>query len=125
MEADHKGWCDKATTDATQKRDYAVKEIRSLNDQMAVSEALRDKLADELSDLAKDIQELVASRNKTTEEREEESKENHETALTAEEGVHAIEVAIGLITKFYMTVAKEKVDLSLAQRGPADDAPDA
>merc|ERR1719210_2329775 len=54
-EQDHKGWCDKATTDATQKRDYAAKEIKTLNGRMASLEALRDKLADELSDLAKDI----------------------------------------------------------------------
>merc|ERR1719210_630874 len=73
-EADHKGWCDKATTDATQKRDYAAKEIRSLNGQMATLEALRDKLGDELSDLAKDIKELNASRKKATEERKAESK---------------------------------------------------
>lgn len=34
-------------------------------------------------------------------------------------------MAIDVIDKFYKTTAKETVELSLAQRGPADDAPDA
>merc|ERR1719210_906126 len=93
-EADHKGWCDKATTDATQKRDYAAKEIRTLNGRMASLEALRDKLEEELEILKKDVLELRASRRKTTIERKEESKENHETVVTAEAGLKAIDLAI-------------------------------
>merc|ERR1719162_535937 len=34
-EANQKGWCDKATSDAEQKRTYAVNEVAELNAQMA------------------------------------------------------------------------------------------
>ena len=30
-EANQKGWCDKALSDATQKRDYAAEEVMTLN----------------------------------------------------------------------------------------------
>merc|ERR1712188_101052 len=36
----------------------------------------------------------------------------------------AVNMAIDVLDKYYKTNAKNKVDLSLAQRGPLDDAPD-
>merc|ERR1719433_792212 len=71
------------------------------------------------------MDELKVSRNKTTEARGEESNENNETEVTARAGLDAVNMAITIMSKFYMTVAKETVDLTLAQQGPADDAPDA
>merc|ERR1719409_1185020 len=53
-EANQKGWCDKATADAKQKRDYAEAEIESLNDEMAGLEARRNKLNEELDVLEKE-----------------------------------------------------------------------
>merc|ERR1719218_412136 len=47
-EANQKGWCDKATADATQKRENAADEISSLNSKMAKLEATRDELLEEL-----------------------------------------------------------------------------
>jgi len=124
-EADHKGWCDKATKDAKQKRDYAAQEVRGLNDQMAMLEALRDKLGEELSVLSEEILELETSQNETTVERKEESQENNQTVIDAQDGMTALDDAMTIISRFYKTVAKETVDLSLAQKGPAEDAPDA
>merc|ERR1719169_303793 len=50
-EANQKGWCDKATADATQKRTYAADKIESLNAEMAKLEALGAKLKSEISTL--------------------------------------------------------------------------
>merc|ERR1719468_446559 len=123
-EANQKGWCDKATKDAEQKRDYAAEEIASLNSEMAELEALIDKLTAELADLNKAIDELTEAREKAEKERKEEKAENAATVAEAQAGLSAIEQAIDIISKFYKSAKKETVDLSLAQ-GPADDAPDA
>merc|ERR1719225_1419181 len=123
-EANQKGWCDKATKDAEQKRDYAADEIATLNGEMADLEALIDKLTVELADLNKAIDELTEAREKAEKERKEEKAENAATVAEAQAGLSAIEQAIDIISKFYKSAKKEKVDLSLAQ-GPADDAPDA
>jgi len=123
-EANQKGWCDKATKDAEQKRDYAAEEIATLNSEMAELEALIDKLTVELADLAKAIKELEDAREKAEKERKEEKAENAATVAEASAGLSAIDQAIDIISKFYKSAKKEKVDLSLEQ-GPADDAPDA
>merc|ERR1719355_382343 len=54
-EANQKGWCDKATADATQKRTYAADEIESLNAKMAKLEALSAKLGEEIAALRDEI----------------------------------------------------------------------
>merc|ERR1719498_1763858 len=54
-EANQKGWCDKATADATQKRTYSADEIESLNAKMAKLEALSAKLGEELATLTGEI----------------------------------------------------------------------
>merc|ERR1719387_2086743 len=51
--------------------------------------------------------------------------ENANTVSEAQAGLKAVNQAIDILDKFYKTSAKAKVDLSLAQRGPLDDAPDA
>ncbi|CAK0852005.1 unnamed protein product, partial [Prorocentrum cordatum] len=122
-EANQKGWCDKATSAATQKRDYSVEEIRSLNAEMAELEALRDKLAEELSVLADEIAELVANRKKAEEIRTKEKGENEFTIAEAEAGLEAINQAMDILDKWYKTNVKNEV--SLAQQGPEKDAPDA
>merc|ERR1719387_1933315 len=51
--------------------------------------------------------------------------ENANTVSEAQAGLKAVNQAIDILDKFYKTSAKAKVDLSLAQKGPLDDAPDA
>merc|ERR1719301_225984 len=58
-EANQKGWCDKATADATQKRTYAADKIEDLNAKLAKLAALSDKLGEETATLQKEIQELT------------------------------------------------------------------
>jgi len=123
-EANHKGWCDKAMSDAKQRRDYAAEEIQTLNAEMAKLEARLDSLKEDLATLEKEIGELKDSRQQAEEEREAESAENKKTVEEATTGLDALNMCIDLLDKFYKTAKKEKVDLSLAQ-GPEDDAPDA
>jgi len=126
-EANHKGWCDTSISDAEQKRDYAAQKVREVNGKMARLEPLRDGLADELKILAEEIQKLQDARAKAVAMRAEEKAENEKTIQEAQLGLSALDEAMDIVSKFYKTVAKEEVvteDLSLAQRGPEDDAPD-
>merc|ERR1719311_1594120 len=123
-EANQKGWCDKATADAEQKRTYAAEEIEGLNAKMAKLEALSAKLGEELKELNKEIKELNDARAEAEKNRKEEKAENANTVSEAKAGLDAVKMAIDILDKFYKTSAKAEVDLSLAQ-GPLDDAPDA
>jgi len=121
-EANQKGWCDKATKDATQKKDYAAQEVEALNGEMATLEALRDKLTEELAVLDTEIQELKDSRADAEALRAEEKAENEHTVQEAEAGLEAVLQAIDILKKFYATVKKETVELV---QQPEKDAPDA
>merc|ERR1719162_1485332 len=123
-EANQKGFCDKATADATQKRTYAADKIEGLNAKMAKLAALSDKLNEELQTLTKEIGDLDDAKAKAEKERTEESAENANTVTEANAGLAAVKMAIDILDKFYKTSAKAEVDLSLSQ-GPLDDAPDA
>jgi uncharacterized coiled-coil DUF342 family protein len=122
-EANQKGWCDKAMADAKQKRDYAAEEIETLNGEMAQLEARRNKLTEQIGVLADELEELSAKMKEATQMREDEKTENENTIQEAGFGLDAVKSAIDILDKFYKTAAKEKVDLGLIQKGPADDAP--
>jgi len=124
-EANQKGWCDKATADAEQKRKYSSEKVASLNAKMAKQEALIAKLSEEIKTLLADIAKLEDDQAKAKKDRKEESDENAATVVEAKAGLAAVNMAIDILDKFYKTSAKAKVDLSLAQKGPLDDAPDA
>jgi len=123
-EANQKGWCDKAMADATQKRTYAAEEIEDLNSKMAKLAAKIDKLGSEIDTLAEEIKAIEEDQKTATQERKEEKAENANTVKEAEAGLEAVKMAIDILDKFYKTNAKNTVDLSLAQKGPADDMPD-
>jgi len=123
-EGTQKGWCDKATADATQKRDYAAEKLEELNGEMANLEALINKFGMENKILQEEISENNRNRKKATAMRLEEKAENNETVVAAEAGLGALNMAIDILDKFYKSAAKVTVDLGLVQ-GPADDAPDA
>merc|ERR1719379_2608252 len=123
-EANQKGWCDKATADAEQKKTYAVEKVAELNAQSAELEATINKLTEELEVLDVEIPELETKQEEATSMRKEEHAENQATVMEAEAGLEAVNEAIDILDKFYKTAAKEKVDLGLVQQGPLDDAPD-
>ena len=122
-EANQKGWCDKATADAKQKRDYAVEKVAELNSQSAELEATRNKLREELEILGIEIPDLETKQEEATSMRKEEKADNEAAVMEAEAGLEAVNDAIDILDKFYKTAAKESVDLGLVQ-GPLDDAPD-
>merc|ERR1719359_947473 len=98
-EANHKGWCDKEFGKAKQSRQYKAEAVKTLNENLAKSEALRDKLTEEIAILTKEIDELEAALEKTTKERNDESAENAATVSEAQEGQAAVEQAIGVLEK--------------------------
>jgi len=122
-ESNQKGWCDKATADAEEKRDYSASQVEELNGEMARLEALRDKLTEEISVLDSEIADLNARQAEAEQQRADEKAENAVTVEEAEAGLEAVTQAIDILDKFYKTVAKETV--LMAHKGPADDAPDA
>merc|ERR1712224_821322 len=93
-EANHKGWCDKEFGKAKQSRAMKAEAVKSLNENLAKSEAKRDKLMEEIAVLTKEIDELEAALEKTTKERNDESAENAATVSEAQEGQAAVEQAI-------------------------------
>mmetsp|Transcript_12838 Transcript_12838/g.33020 ORF Transcript_12838/g.33020 Transcript_12838/m.33020 type:complete len:741 (-) Transcript_12838:2-2224(-) len=123
-EANQKGWCDKALSDASQKRDYAAEEVMSLNANLAQLEATRDTLVMQLATLATEIEDLKTSRSDAETMRADEKAENEATIAEANEGRTAVQEAIQVLQRFYGTAANSEVDLTLAQQ-PAIDAPDA
>merc|ERR1719272_2702264 len=123
-EANQKGWCDKATADAEQKRTYVVEKVAELNSQSAELEATIGKLTQELKVLHEEIPDLEEKQEEATSMRKEEHAENQATVMEAEAGLEAVNEAIDILDKFYKTAAKESVDLGLVQKGPLDDAPD-
>merc|ERR1719265_2720860 len=120
-EANHKGCCDKETSAAEQSRDYNAEEIVELNGRLASNEALRDKLQEEIDVLDKEIKELEDELAKATKMRSDEKAENAATIKEAEEGKDAVEMAIGVLSKFYNKAKDGKVEFT---QGPADDMPD-
>merc|ERR1719499_491445 len=124
-EANQKGWCDKASADAKQKREQSATEIEELNGKMAELEAEIAELTEELAILKDEIAELKKKREVAEKLRKEEKEENEATLLEANAGLDAVKMAIDVLDKFYKTVDDAKVDLSLAQKAPSDDAPDA
>jgi len=124
-ESNQKDWCDKSTSDATQKRDYAAGEVERLNANMAELEAARDKLQEELAITGDEIADLKAKRGEAERLRAQEKSESATTTQEAKAGLKAVVAAVDILSKFYKTVAKEEVSYSFGQRAPAGDAPDA
>merc|ERR1719265_1427641 len=131
-EANHKGWCDKETSAAKQTRDYKADEIESLNSALATAEAKRDKLQEEIDQLALELEGnclkeedesnstaveeecekgLYVTLADATKAREEEKAENEATIKEAEEGEVDVKKAIEILSEFYAKAAKEGTEL--------------
>lgn len=123
-EANQKGWCDKATADAEQKRGLAADAIRELNGNLMELEASIKSLTEDLLVLTGEIEQLEKEVSEAEKLRAEEKAENTATVAEAKAGLEAVQSAITILKRFYATVDDAKVDLSLAQ-GPLDDMPDA
>merc|ERR1719161_2319722 len=108
-EANHQGWCNTQLGKAKAARERKAESIMELNDAMAKAENLRDKLQEETSILATEIEELTSTLEKMTKERSEEQAENEATIKESEEGKAAVDEALDMLDKFYKTAAKNTV----------------
>jgi len=124
-DVNQKEWCDKALSDAKQRRDYVAEQVTRLNSEMSEFEALRDTLKAELDVLFAEMHDLKDRRAEAEKIRVAEKAENARTIADAEAGHSAVTQAATILDKFYKTIAKESVDISFSQRVPADDTPDA
>jgi hypothetical protein len=130
-EGNQQDWCNKATADAEQKRDYASTAVDEHNANMALLESQRDSLEEAITVLTEAIDDLEKKQAEAEKMRADEKAENALTVDEASAGLAAVEQAIEIIDRFYKTVAKETVDLSMTQtnahhrQSPMDDAPDA
>merc|ERR1712113_143911 len=88
---------------------------------MAKLESDRDRLVEEILILSQGIFDLQTARSNATSERETEKAQNAAAIQEAQEGWAALNTCIELLDRFYKTMSKETVDLSLVQ-GPLDDA---
>jgi hypothetical protein len=118
-DANQKGWCDKSTADATQKRDYAAVQVEELNGEMAEREATRDTLAHELDELRTGINALASSRQEAEDVRANENAENAATVVEAKAGLAALAMATDIIGKFYKTAAKQLCSSTFLWRSSA------
>merc|ERR1719437_396744 len=89
-DSNQKDWCDKSISDAEQKRDYAEEAVEKHNAAMAVLEANRDKLNEELSVLSTEIGDLGASRLKAEQLRAQDKAANENTVNETQEGLSAL-----------------------------------
>jgi chromosome segregation ATPase len=140
-EANHKGWCTKAMTDAEQRRNYAADAIERLNSQMAALEARRGTLRENSARLGREIDESTKERATAIADRAAEKAQNEAIIQDGREGLDALVMAQDILSKFYGFHKATKVDLELDKvqasapapspavvlpdgMGPEDHAPD-
>jgi len=123
-EENQKGWCDKETGSAKQKRRYAAEEVAQLNSNLAKGEAERNLLSEEQGRLNEEIGELDDSLEGVKEKRASESLQNNQTVNDATEGQEELAKAIDVLTKFYKPLAEKEI-ATFAGGNPSEDAPDA
>lgn len=135
-EANHKGWCDKEVGVATQKRDYAAKEIKEINSFLSGSEVRREKLREQEETLTAEMEALQKDHDHYAAIRAFEKVEAEMAISSSQNSSKVVEEAMEMLDKFYKEAAKEdKSDLSLLQtrrsvnstRGPTveEEIPDA
>mmetsp|Transcript_107905 Transcript_107905/g.315477 ORF Transcript_107905/g.315477 Transcript_107905/m.315477 type:complete len:779 (+) Transcript_107905:89-2425(+) len=124
-ESSQKGFCDKSTSEAKQKRDYSSSAIEELNGKMMELEARRDEMAEDVATLEREIDEIDAEVRRAGDMRGEEQMENQYAISEATAGEQATNMAITVLDRYYKTVDDAAVNLTLMQKGPFDDAPDA
>jgi len=105
-EANQKAWCDKASSDAAQKRDHAARDIEELNSHSMQLEAQIGQLEKDLVKLGLEVMDIGWSREFFTNERAEEKADNNRTVSEAQEGLHAVEEAVRILSQFYGAAAK-------------------
>jgi cell division protein FtsB len=123
-EATQKEWCDKANSDAEQKRDTAAEEIRALNSKIATLEARIDGLKQDIAKLTEEITDLENKKQEAIDMRAKEQAENQATVDEANAGLSAVQQAISLLKDFYSSAGAPAASFAQKQ-SPGSDAPNA
>jgi len=125
-EANKKGWYDKESALAHQKREKHAQAVHELNSKIAVGWGRIEKLQDMTHNLEMEIAALIKHAENADTLRAQEKEENEKTVEEAEEASKAVADAIQILERYYKTAAKNAGSFMQRQsRGPADDAPDA
>merc|ERR1719253_302926 len=123
-EADHKGWCDEEIAKTTKDRDYRLRDIEELHNELESGNARREVLEEDKKELTEQIAQLKADLANETADRAEEKAENEQTIKDSEEGVDAVAQAIDILAHFYGEAAKGGTYGESFRQLP-DEAPDA
>merc|ERR1740138_787826 len=121
-EADHKGWCDEEIAKTVKDRDYRLRDVSKLHNELADGYARKGELEENKKELTHLIGNLTADLATETQNRNEEKAENAQTVADSEEGVTAVQQAIDILAHFYGEAAKATVFTQ--QPSVGDEAPD-
>jgi hypothetical protein len=105
-EATKKGFCDTELGKADKDRTFRFEEVNDLSADIAVLEAKRDFLTQEIKDLKERIDETKMAIEETIALRKEDKEVNMATIKTAREGLAATTEAIVILRRFYKQAAK-------------------
>jgi chromosome segregation ATPase len=100
-EAEQKGFCDKAMTEATTARDEATMTIEGKTADISTNEAEKAQLTEDISALKKAIAENKKALNEATQLRSSEQADNQKTLADADAGKQAVEFALTTLKSFY------------------------
>jgi len=100
-EAEQKGICDTGMAKAIGKRDEANAKIEVANAKITTLTANKNALEDEIETLQGKVAELKKALLEATELRADDQAENEKTIAMSEEGAAAVELALGMLKKFY------------------------
>jgi len=100
-EAEQKSFCDKAMKKAVDDRDAGSSKKEAQNAKLTSEKADKERLTQEIADLAAKMAENAKALNEASELRENEKKENEETIQSAEDGKTAVEYALNTLNDFY------------------------
>jgi chromosome segregation ATPase len=109
-EEGQKQWCDKATAEATDKRDRSSQRVSDLNAALEMLEARIAQLTDDIARLNSETAELEKSLAEATAQREQEAKENYEAIHEATAGYESVQWAKLTLHEFYIPANRAQVD---------------
>jgi len=123
-EADEKGWCDEELSTNEQTREAKTTRTAELKASVEEMTAAAQKLANDIASLETQVVELDSSVAEATKTRQEEKSKNAETIADAKVAIEAVQRAMKVLKDFYKKSAGATALVQVAQRGPADDAPE-
>lgn len=119
-EQEQKDWCDEQVKSTTEKHETAKEEIATASSTIDQETARRNLLRSEISALQKEIAMDLEAKEKATAMRSDEKAENKRVVAVSNEGLHALDEAIKVLSEFYDANANNSA-LVQQHKGPKDD----